>query len=71
MFFLLPVELRLSDGFRRRIKCISSDTADVRLLFEGFSRIIINYDLDYKMEFVYIYVEVADNEANTDAAREN
>lgn len=84
VFFMLPAELRfigwrflkqfysfLSDGFRRKIECISNDTADVRLLFVVFSRIIINYDLDYKMECVYMYVEVADSEANTYAAREN
>jgi hypothetical protein len=49
----------------------SGEEADERLLFEVFSRIIINYDLDYIMECVYIYVEVADIEANTYAAREN
>ena len=43
----------------------------IGLLFEVFSRIIINYDLDYNMEYVYIYVEVADSEANTYIAREN
>jgi hypothetical protein len=70
VFFMLPAELSL-DGFRRKIECISNNTAAVRLLFEVFSRIIINYDLDYKMECVYMYVEVADSEANTYAAREN